>query len=404
MTTPVQGIEAGRRELQMKAWNYWFFLILGLVLLGVGVFGIYVLTGTPNKNPLFPPAVPLFPLGLGAYLMALALRSRVVVDGSRIEVRTPFGEKTADASEVEGFRDISTRNGSFWRLQLKEGRGAITIQKWFDSPGLRAWLQQITDLDERDRKAILDEIEQNQELGATPEERLSALKQARLWNVGLTMVAIAAAVFRLFPANPFFLISAVVLALTPPVMLYLLHRSPLLFVLGKPKRDPRTDFTFAFVAVGVGLVFGTIGVHFVSLSSLVPAILLVSLAACAGFLLVSRNTAGARGAWIVMVMLSGSYGYGLITSADTLPDHAKPERYSASIVGKHTSSGRSTTYYLDLAPWGPIPDENRLAVSRRLYDAAGVGDLTCLELHQGYFHAPWYRQVECVTAGDAPAQ
>jgi hypothetical protein len=187
-------------------------------------------------------------------------------------------------------------------------------------------------------------------------------------------------------------------------MLYLLHRSPLLFVLGKPKRDPRTDFTFAFIAAGIGLVFGTIGVHFVSLSTLFSAILLVSLAACAGFLLVSRKTAGARGAWIVMVMLSGSYGYGLITSADTLPDHAKPERYSASIVGKHTASGRSTTYYLDLAPWGPLPDENKLSVSKRLYDAAGVGDLTCLELHQGYLHAPWYRQVECVTAGDAPAQ
>ena len=388
----------------MKALNYWFFLILGLALIALGVFGTYALTGTTNKNPLVLPAFLLFPLGFGAYLMALALRSRVVVDGPRIEVRTPFGEKTADASEVEGYRDISTRNGSFWRLQLKEGRGAITIQKWFDSPELRAWMQQITDLDERDRKAILDEIEQNQELGATPEERLSALKQARLWNVGLTMVAIAAAVFRLFPANPFFLISAVLLALTPPVILYLLHRSPLLFVLGKPKRDPRTDFTFAFIAAVVGLFLGNIGVHLVSLSSLLPAILLVSLATCAGLLLVSRSAAGARGAWIVIVMLSGSYGYGLVTSADTLPDHAKPQRYSASIVGKHTSSGRSTTYYLDLAPWGPLPDENRLSVSKRLYDAATVGELTCLELHQGYLHAPWYRQVECVEPGEAPAQ
>jgi hypothetical protein len=400
----MQGIEASRRELQMKALNYWFFLILGLALIALGVFGTYALTGTTNKNPLVLPAFLLFPLGFGAYLMALALRSRVVVDGPRIEVRTPFGEKTADASEVEGYRDISTRNGSFWRLQLKEGRGAITIQKWFDSPELRAWMQQITDLDERDRKAILDEIEQNQELGATPEERLSALKQARLWNVGLTMVAIAAAVFRLFPANPFFLISAVLLALTPPVILYLLHRSPLLFVLGKPKRDPRTDFTFAFIAAVVGLFLGNIGVHLVSLSSLLPAILLVSLATCAGLLLVSRSAAGARGAWIVIVMLSGSYGYGLVTSADTLPDHAKPQRYSASIVGKHTSSGRSTTYYLDLAPWGPLPDENRLSVSRRLYDAATVGELTCLELHQGYLHAPWYRQVECVEPGEAPSQ
>ena len=388
----------------MKALNYWFFLIFGLVLIAGGIFAAYALTASTNNKPSVLAAVLLFPLGFGAYLMALALRSRVVVDGSRIEVRTPFGEKTADASEVEGFRDISTRNGSFWRLQLKEGRGAITIQKWFDSPELRAWMQQITDLDERDRKAILDEIEQNQELGATPEERLSALKQARQWNLILTMVAIAAAVFRLFPANPFFLISAVVLALTPPAMLYLLHRSPLLFVLGKPKRDPRTDFAFAFIAAGAGLCLGNIGVNFVSLSSLLPAILLVSLATCAGLFLLARNTSGPRGAWIVMVMLSGSYGYGLVTSGDTLPDHAKPERYSASIVGKHTTSGRSTSYYLDLAPWGPIQDENRLGVSKRLYDAAGVGDLTCLELHQGYLHAPWYRQVECVESGTAPGE
>jgi hypothetical protein len=398
----VQVIEANRRELQMKALNYWFFLILGLVFIGVGVFGAYALAGATNNNPLVLPAVLLFPLGFGAYLMTLALRSRVVVDGPRIEVRTPFGEKTADASEVEGYRDISTRNGSFWRLQLKEGRGSITIQKWFDSPELRAWLQQITDIDERDRKAILDEIEQNQELGATPEERLSALKQASQWNIGLTAVAIAAAICRLFPQNALFLPAAFVLALTPLAILYLMHRSPLLFVLGKPKRDPRTDFTFAFMAAGVGLFLGNIGVNFISLPSLFPAILLVSLATCAGLFLVARNTSGPRGAWIVIVMLSGSYGYGLVTSGDTLPDHAKPERYSASIVGKHTTSGRSTTYYLDLAPWGPIADDNRLGVSKALYDAAGVGDLTCLELHQGYLNAPWYRQVECVESGSAP--
>jgi hypothetical protein len=400
----VQGIEANRREVPMKAWNYWLFLILGLVLIGIGVFGAYALTGTTNSKPLVLPIVMLFPLGFGGYLILLALRSRVILDGTRIEVRTPFGEKTADASEVEGYRDISTRNGSFWRLQLKDGRGSLVIQKWFDSPDLRAWMQQITDLDERDRKAILDQIEQNPELGATPEERLSALKQARVWNIGLTTVAIAAAVCRLFPGNPFFLSAAFVLALTPLAMITLLHRSPLLYVLGKRKRDPRADFTFAFIAAGVGLWLGNIGVNFVSLRSLYPAILLVSLVTCAGLLLVARNSSGPRGAWILIVMLSGSYGYGLVTSGDTLPDHGKPERYSVSIVGKHTVSGKSTTYYLDLAPWGPIADENKLSVSRRLYDAASIGELACVELRPGYLRAPWYRQVDCVEPGEQPAE
>jgi hypothetical protein len=265
-------------------------------------------------------------------------------------------------------------------------------------------MQQITDLDERDRKAILDEIEQNQELGATPEERLDALKQARAWNIGLTIVAIGAAVCRLFPGNAFFLPAVFVLALTPLAVIYLLHRSPLLFVLGKAKRDPRTDFTIAFLAAGIGLCLGTIGVNFVSLSSLFPAILLVSLATCAGVFLVVGNASGRRGAWILMVMLAGSYGYGVVTSGDTVPDRSKPERYSVAIDGKHTVSGKSTTYYLDLAPWGPIPDENKLSVRKSLYDAAVVGDLTCLELHQGYLHAAWYRQVECIGPGSEPVQ
>jgi hypothetical protein len=103
-------------------------------------------------------------------------------------------------------------------------------------------------------------------------------------------------------------------------------------------------------------------------------------------------------------MLSGSYGYGLVTSGDTLPDHGKPERYSVSIVGKHTVSGKSTTYYLDLAPWGPIADENKLSVSRRLYDAASIGELACVELRPGYLRAPWYRQVDCVEPGEQPAE
>src|SRR5512135_922358 len=187
----MQGLNAGRHEFQMRAWQRGLYSLLGLLICCAAIVFAWTLgSGGRNGTTLLLAVVPM---ALGLWLVAAAVRSRLVIDGTRIEVRGAFREQSAELNAVEGFRTISTRNGSYWRLQLKEGRGSITIRKSFDCDDLRAWFQQLTDLDERDRKAVLDAIEQSQELGATPEDRLARLSRARRWNVGLSGVAILAA-------------------------------------------------------------------------------------------------------------------------------------------------------------------------------------------------------------------
>jgi hypothetical protein len=78
-----------------------------------------------------------------------------------------------------------------------------------------------------------------------------------------------------------------------------------------------------------------------------------------------------------------------------MPDTSQPQSFTVQVVGKHLSRGRSTTYYLDLAPWGPVDRTNSISVPSTLYRNTVEGDDVCLDLHAGALHMPWYRRVAC---------
>jgi len=102
-----------------------------------------------------------------------------------------------------------------------------------------------------------------------------------------------------------------------------------------------------------------------------------------------------------VLFFASFYGYGLIVVADTLADTSKSDTYSVPVIGKHTTSGRSTSYYLDLEPWGPIEGKNEISVSSTIYDQVSRGDQICLGLHQGRLRAPWYQLTDCPAEPDA---
>ena len=395
--TALQATEAGRHEYRMRGWQRSVYLLLGLFVCGMGIFIIRMLSLQGKSEVAL--LLALLPLALGPWLLATAFRSRLVIDGSRIEVRGAVREQSAELSEVEGYRTISTRNGSYWRLQLKEGRGSITIQKWFECDELRAWFQQLTDLDERDRKALLDKIEQSQELGATAEDRLAALKRAKQWNIGLSAVAIAAALVFGLGGDQLRVPAAIVLAVVPVALIYLVHSEPLLYAIFKPKRDPRTDLGIAFLASGMGLIFGNRGVHFIEWQSLMEYAALVAVLCCAGIFSSARRNPQFWGAMIGMLFFAGAYGWGVAAAANTALDHSTPANYTATVESKHVSRGRSTTYYLDLSPWGPMQGRNDVSVSGTTYENTSIGDQVCLEVRPGVLHVQWYRMVACGRMG-----
>jgi len=391
-----QQLAPNRHEYRLKMWQRVFFLLLGTVaIFGGALLAWKTISESGSDGSVVALMMMFFPV-LGLYVLAWTLRSRIVIEGTRIEVRGAFKERTADIDEIEGYRTISTRNGTYTHLYLKEGRGKFTVSHAFDTDDdYRAWFQRLTDLDARDRDLLLDEISHEQDLGATPEERLAALKKAKTWSIVAIIVAIAAAIGLNFGADFLHLSSAVALALAPVAVLFMIRQSPLLYVTFKRKSDPRPDLGFVLLASGFGLALRIIRFDIVSMKPLILLMVLVALVYIAAFASTVRKGSPLAATIIGLLFVSLSYAFGLAIVVDTLLDKAAASTYIVPVTGKHTTSGKSTDYYLDLAPWGPLQEPNEISVSSSFYRDISEGDQICLALHPGRLHAAWYHLDAC---------
>ena len=400
---PEQAVMLTRREYAMKTWMKMLYAILGLPLILGSYFAATTTAFGPSRLASVIPA--LFFLGGGIYVFAAALRSQLVIDGSRVEVQTAFRERSADLGEIEGYRTIQTRNSSYTQLRLKNGAGTIAVPNIFDvDEDYRRWLAQIPNLDERDRDALLSEIKQSENLGGTPDERMAALATAKTIGIFATVVAIVFAIAS--NAAPGFLqvLAGALLALSPLWVLVMIRQSPLLYAIFKRKADPRADLAFVLMATSFGYLFAISGVHLVSIKPLAPLMLAFVVLYCAPVLFVTGGISQLMGRSIALVFFAGLYGYSLSVALNAHLDKEQVSAYRATVTRKYESHGRSTSYVLYLAPWGPFDGTNRVGVSSRVYRNTAIGDSVCLNLHPGALHAAWFEVVDCSSQPEPPMQ
>lgn len=95
-------------------------------------------------------------------------------------------------------------------------------------------------------------------------------------------------------------------------------------------------------------------------------------------------------------LLCAPYGYGLATEANARLDHSPVATYSTRVTGKHVSHGRrSTSYDLNLEPWGPHLHGDRVSVSSALYRSTLVGNDICVDVRRGALRIEWYVVRRC---------
>jgi len=399
--SPSLQMNSARREYTVRAWQRAFYILVGIGLLAVGIF-LFTVTGSASDRLLISLVSAVFPAA-GIYMLAWATRARLVIDGDRIEVRGAFQERSARIDEIEGFRTISSRNGAYKQLRLKDGRGSITLSSYYATDDdYKAWLQQFPDLDIRDRDALLDKISHESELGATPEERLAALSRAKTWSIAAIVISGAAAAALNFGGAALQLPSAIVLALTPFAAVFLAGRSPLLFTIFRRKSDPRADFTLTLAFSSFGLLFRAMDFYVVSTQSLLMVAAAFAVLYIAALYTAANRGSSVPGSLIAVLFFAAIYGYSLALVADAVADSAPGQIYATQVIRKHVSRGRSTTWYLDLAPWGPLEQPNKIKVSSSMYANTPIGDEVCLALHPGAFHVSWYQRADCAPLSVPP--
>lgn len=97
--------------------------------------------------------------------------------------------------------------------------------------------------------------------------------------------------------------------------------------------------------------------------------------------------------WIYLSLIFNVliFSYAATYGANCVYDNSEPKVYNAEVVSKRISHGRrSTTYYVEVTPWGHHYDKEEISVSSEHYDEIKIGQKVKIDLKQGLFNIPWY--------------
>lgn len=404
---PLEELNTTRREYPLTSLQRFLYLALATIcFVGAGFF--FKLAADPVGRD-FAVIVGFIFVVPGVIVFLLALRSRLILDGSRIEVRSALRTFTADRNGIKGLRRISNRYGNWTRIYLEGHGGAFNVSDSFrDNGELNEWLEGLPDLDEREAAEIKQEVSDQYSrwgTGSSEAESLNAFKQAKTWAVVLSVAAGLAAIAVVFVTYPPLHTAAIaLLVFFPPFGIFLLHRFPLLFTMFKRKSDPRADLGVVAMLPGFGMLLSDKNdpTHLVDPFRLTYWIVIILVCFLAALVRVAWENPSRWGAVFGLLVFGGMYSFGVINATNTVLDRSGAQPYRTRVLRMYETHGRSTSSHLRLARWGPLAYSEDVVVPKRIYEQLNVGDQICIGLHPGFLHAPWYTLHVCPEQLSAP--
>jgi hypothetical protein len=338
---------------------------------------------------------------LGAYLIASLVRFQVTLRADAIEVQNCFTSRTLARAEIEGFRVLPTQYVATMVLiphephqkKLKFSqvlRTDTAFNEWF------ADLQNLDASELAESKARLAaDLSAETSVGPTPELTSNRLDQARRIAKAGTVAAFAATAWGWFFPRPYPVVIAV-LGVLPLVAIALLVRSRGLYQIEGRRNDARPSLAIVFLLPAITLAMRAL--QDVELLEWKPVFSRVILGAIALTAIMARGDRGLRappGVILLFFLFSAVYAYGAIIQVNALMDDSAAQTYEVVVLSKHVTSGKSTTYYLHLAPWGPQTNKGDVSVGRGLYNGIEPGQTVCTDLRAGALRIPWYTVSAC---------
>lgn len=378
-----------------------FFYFLGGIAIAAGSLGTwYFATGhemTSARQAVIMAGLCFLFVLLGIFLIASIFRSTVTLRADAIVVQGMFSSRTLLRSEIAGRRILPTqyvrtlvlipRSSHHKNLKLAL---ALRTDAAFD-----AWFADIPDFDAKEVAESQADLNADPDLGFHSEDRKQRVAHAKQTAKVLNVIAWIALLWGFVAPRPYHLVISVLAAL-PIVSLVLLVRSRGIYQIEGRRNDARPSLAVPFIFPGMVLVARTVqDIHLLEWTSI-----LVAAIVCALLLLLvvsACDRAIRKRPWtaVVILVFGAFYGWGLIAQANALLDTSPARVFQVAVTGKHMSSGKTTTYYLRLEPWGPKTASEDVTVPSPLYHYADVGVTVCVDLYPGALRIPWYEVDRC---------
>jgi hypothetical protein len=342
---------------------------------------------------------------LGAAIIFFTLKYRLIFSASEVEISSPLFGKTIRRDQIAGRRRLTVIVYGMpfpylFLVQQDERAKKFRILHLFQTDALfEDWVDSLPDLDKRQYEESVKGVLQNPEFGATEAERAERLARAGriagYLNVAGAVLAFGAITILLdFITGYYWWLIAALTALPVLAVMIVIASRGLYTIDGQDVRNSaRPNLAGLYIVPTIALAFRA----WIDISVLdwKRALEIAALAGLAVGLLSLGARTKAKYSAVILLFFSLVWASGVTIFYNTYFDKSVPSVFRTRITGMHKTSGRSTSYYLKLEPWGPRTSAEDVDVARNFYERAAVGNTVCVSLFSGALNVRWFHVGHC---------
>lgn len=331
-------------------------------------------------------------IGFMIYGLIEVTKGKFVIATDRVYYESTFTNRQLKFEEIKGYRI----NENYITIEPDViGRKKIGISTHFGKTDeIIAWLSSnYPDLDVLNAEQEELEILTNEELGWTTEQRAEKLNNARKTAKVLNWAGGLVGAWTFFWADPYEY--AIIASITVPILAVIAIKLSAGLIRIDEKNDSAYPSVFwAVLAPSMAIcIRALLDYNIIDHNNVWVSATIITLTFMTALLVGNKefklkNIKGFFTTLFLSVFLF-AYSYGSVITVNCMFDKSQPEVYSAKVLSKRISSGKTTSYYLELASEGLQQEVEEVSVTQDFYERINKNDVVELYLMHGLLDVPW---------------
>ena len=370
-----------------------FKVFYGVIGLGAIIFAFFLFNRTSTSIQKANYLLLLSMVCLGTLMIINVFRRKAVISDTSIKYINVFRTAEIPFDHIKGVRIgdkviyIEPDDVNYKRIVIND---YISLD---DSESLTTWLvSNFKDLDKNDLEENNQQLLQDSRLGVTEEERERKIKTAKGIAIAYNVIGVALC-FILIPVRdnyPMIVLMLLYPLLGIPVMKF---SYGLTRFVSESKRSKYFFIVLGFVMPVFMMLIKSLGEYdlFTYDHIWLPTVIFSSIVSvpliAAG---INKSIGGVRAQVIFMIVASIGYGFGATVQTNCVFDKSEAKTFTTKIVGQFIHRGKSTSYYVRLAPWKPEQSEVKVEVSRSFYYSHYESEIVKVDMKEGALGIPWF--------------
>jgi hypothetical protein len=378
-----------------KGWRIFVYIISPLLIALFIFVGTLVFRLEPFS---WLAALILIPVSLGGvilftYGIGEVMKGKFIIDKDSLSQKSLFWTKTLSFTEIKGYRTVNNYTNIF---PTDSNKKAIQVSTYLEqSDQIVNWISNnFIELDSHEAIEEEQQILKNDEFGISLQAREFKLNEARKIAKYINYTGGLTCVWLWFYPRPY-LLSLSVGMIIPALAFISLYAYRGLIRFDEKKNSAHPSIIYGFVLPSAGLLIRAVmDYEILEFKSLWIAVSISTITLTLLFIIGTREikfkTFIDYFTTFSLAAIILCYSFGAYVISNCLLDKSEAEIFKSEVTDKEISSGKSTSYYLTLKPWGPRTETERVSVTKDEYEATVKGDTVDIYLRRGLLKTPWF--------------